>query len=166
VRTAKVAIAGRDYIVEALPIRPAREWRELLEGRMGAALAAFRATADLATRKYDDPDALLRDLTNELVTHFGGALSVIVRSVDTIADLLFAYSPALAADRERIEVEGHDEELVEAFAQVLALAYPFGSWIDVAKSLGHWGTTMRKSSSEASTGSGQTSSGQTSAPAS
>ena len=69
------------------------------------------------------------DLTN------GGALSNLIQvvsdtllgSIDLLQDLLFAYSPALRADRERIEATAYDEEAMTALIEVLKLAYPFGA---------------------------------------
>ena len=77
------------------------------------------------------------DLTN------GGALSNLIQvvsdtllgSIDLLQDLLFAYSPALRADRERIEATAYDEEAMTALIEVLKLAYPFG----VVLSLVEWG---------------------------
>ena len=50
----------------------------------------------------------------------------LIGSMDLLLDLLFAYSPELAEDRERIEEEAYDEEALAAFTEVLKLAYPFG----------------------------------------
>ena len=49
---------------------------------------------------------------------------VLLGGVDMIMDMLFAYSPVLASDRERIENEAYDDEAITAFAEVLKLAYP------------------------------------------
>jgi len=52
----------------------------------------------------------------------------LIGSIDMLQDLLFAYSPVLAADRERIEAEAFDEEALAAFVEVLKLAYPLACW--------------------------------------
>jgi hypothetical protein len=44
-----------------------------------------------------------------------------------VKGLLYEYSPALCADKERIEAESYDSEIVQAFMEVLKLAFPFGS---------------------------------------
>lgn len=68
------------------------------------------------------------ELTNlgsiaDLMDKIGGLLA---GSIDTVADMLFDFSPALAEDRERIEAEGYDDEIIAAFVEVLKLLYPFG----------------------------------------
>ena len=53
----------------------------------------------------------------------------IFEAVDLMREKLFEYSPELAADRERIETEGYDSEIMAAFIEVLKLAFPFGQVI-------------------------------------
>jgi hypothetical protein len=46
-------------------------------------------------------------------------------SIDEIIDMVFDYSPELAADREWIEENATSSEAVSAFVEVLKLSYPF-----------------------------------------
>jgi len=163
-KTITVEIGGRSYQVEALPIRKARIWRQHLEERMGGALAAFREVGALAMRNFEKPDELLVGATNTFLQQFGNLFTTVVKSMDLIAECVFEFSPALAADREWVEEHGQDEEMTKAFIQVLALAYPFGSWPDLVKSLGLWARTMRTSSAGPSSESGPTSSAEKNVP--
>ena len=157
-KTVTVEIGGRSYQVEALPIRKARVWRQSLEERMGGALTAFRAVGGLAMRNFENPDELLVGATNTVLQQFAGVLTTLVRSSDLVAECVFGFSPVLAKDREQIEDHGSDEEMTRAFIQLLGLAYPFGSWAELVRSLGLWARTMRTSSVDPSLESGPTSS--------
>lgn len=106
---------GREYVVYALPIRDSKAWREkfvatvkpLLDGLGQASQVEFNSAADLIK---------LMPLLETLLT----------AGVDRIIELLFAYSPELAAARATIEAEASDKEAIQAFKEVLALADPFG----------------------------------------
>jgi len=112
-----VTLAGKAYQIEPLPMRPSRAFRERISGQIGGLAQAL----DTAGKG----DVELSDLSGiaALIERLGGTLA---GSVDLIADLLFDYSPALQADRERIEAEAFDEEIIAAFGEVLKLLYPFG----------------------------------------
>lgn len=135
-RTTTVTLAGREYTVQALPIRKSREWRAQFEGLVGQALSAVQALSSMALQEFDNP--------KELITQFGGFLSAnatglgkaLFGGLDLIADALFAYSPELAKDRKRIESEADDEELLRAFMEVAKLAFPFGALMATASRSG------------------------------
>ena len=93
--------------------------------------------------------ALLEELpqTDLTAVALGGLLWQIVAkvggSVDVLAELVFAYAPELAADRETIEEEAYDSEVMAAFTAVLKLAYPFGSVVETVSGLAALGRTDR-----------------------
>lgn len=114
-RTVAVQLGGQTYTIQPLPMKKARAWRQALEQPFGALVNVL-----------ENADTI--ELTNlgsiaGVVQAFAGTL---VGSVDILLDLLFAYSPELASDRERIENEAYDEEALAALVEVLKLAYPFG----------------------------------------
>lgn len=111
----KVALGGQTYTIKALPIRQSKAWRAQLEGPFGELSTALEGAGAVDITSGGDIARLVRT--------FSGTL---IGSIDILLDLLFAYSPELAADRERIEAEAYDEEALAAFAEVLKLAYPFG----------------------------------------
>lgn len=110
-----VRLGGQSYTVKALPIRQSKAWRKQLEGPFRELSTALESAGSVELTSGGDIARLVRS--------FSGTL---IGSIDLLLDLLFAYSPALAADRERIEAEAFDEEALAAFAEVLKLAYPFG----------------------------------------
>ncbi len=115
-KTITVELGGQPYTIQALPMKASRQWRESL-GQPFAQLVDSLTQA--STMQVDD------------LGNIGALVEVIktvaLGSVDLCVDALFAYSPELAADRERIEAEAYDEEAINAFVEVLKLAYPFGA---------------------------------------
>ena len=114
-RTANVTLAGKEYVIGELSSRLNAEWRANLAGPF----------ADLA--------ALLTGW-QDIEINIGGVGALIQRiqtlflgSADLLVGLLFDYSVELAADRERIQDASYDSEIMQAFLEVLTLAYPFGS---------------------------------------
>ena len=74
------------------------------------------------------PQIELTDLRS--VAQIAGTLKdTVLGAVDIVLSMLFAYSPELEADRERIENEAYDDEAFAAFFEVLKLAYPFGALV-------------------------------------
>jgi hypothetical protein len=122
-RSVSIALGGRQYEVKALPIKASRAWRERFNGPMGQVLEIF----NVSQIELNSPADLGRLL--------GSLKDILLGSLDLAADLLFSYSPALAADRERIEAEAFDEEMVAALIEVVKLAFPFGEFVKLARGL-------------------------------
>ena len=110
-----VELGGQSYTLRALPIGRARVWRAQLEGPFSELSRVLESAGEIELTSGGD--------IAQLVRTFSGTL---IGSMDLLLDLLFAYSPELAEDRERIEEEAYDEEALAAFTEVLKLAYPFG----------------------------------------
>jgi hypothetical protein len=119
-----VTLAERQYVIKELPSRKNMAWRQALQAPFGDLVDALASAPGI---EVDNTAGMtqLTDLVRTLTSRVFG-------SIDLMRDMLFNYSPALAADRERIEDEGFDSEVVSAFTEVLKLAFPFGSMIDLA----------------------------------
>lgn len=128
--SATVMLGGRQYQVAELRSRPNAAWRARLQVPFESLVAKLQAAE---ATDLSDAQGLA-----DLVRSVSGTL---LGSVDILTGLLFCYSPELAADRERIEAEAYDSELLEAFVAVLGLAYPFG---DVAAKIGGLAALGRK----------------------
>lgn len=117
-RQATVTLGGRQYTITPPPIRQSKAWREKL--------AVPFATLSVALESAGTLELDIRQMADiaELVRRFSG---VLIGSIDTVLDLLFEYSPVLASDREWIEQNAYDDEALEAFMEVLKLAYPLGT---------------------------------------
>lgn len=120
-----VTLGGQEYTITPLPLRPSKEWR----AKFGAPFQTLVGVIQQA------PTVNLTSVTDVmgLVESVSG---LFLQAPDLFADMLFAYSPALQADRERIEATATDEEAMRALLGVLGLAYPFGqllSWVTRVK---------------------------------
>lgn len=121
-RQKTVTLAGEEYTISCLPMAQNRRWRERLNEPLARVVEIFDANRDLEIERVSD----LLDII-KLVS------DVALGSVDLIVDLLFDYSPELRLDRERIENNAYDEEALEAFKEVLALAFPLEMLIAVIR---------------------------------
>lgn len=112
-RNKTVTLANKEYAISQLPMRANKEWRDKLGDPINKIVALLQNYKDLEIETGADVVGLVVVVKDVLL---GG--------VDMIMDMLFAYSPVLASDRERIENEAYDDEAITAFAEVLKLAYP------------------------------------------
>ena len=115
-RTITVTLGGKPYEVTALSIRAARDWREKFQQPFQAMADALGGMGNIELTSGKS----VGDLLNVLQ-------SILLRSPDTILEMLYAYAPTIHADKERVEKEAFDDEVIAALVEVLKLAYPFGS---------------------------------------
>ena len=113
-RTIDVVLGGKTYTIRELPVRKNAAWRAKLREPFG----------ELATLIQDAASKELNDGAG-LATVIQTAMGLVLGSVELITDLVFAYAPDLAAQRESIEDDLYESEIQEAFAGVLGLAFPF-----------------------------------------
>lgn len=114
-RTERVTLGGREYMMAELPLRKNAAWRQ----QLGAELEQW---------------GNLLGQTNEVdLNNLSGVLPVlrragdmVLQSPERIAELVFAYCSDIAADRETILDNAYESELVEAFSACVKLAFPFG----------------------------------------
>jgi hypothetical protein len=128
-RTETVAIGDKQYTIQEKKRKANAQWRLLFQ-------AQFTEVADLieGLPNTDLTPEAIGGLLNQIVTRVGG-------SVDMLAEMVFAYSPELNEDREAIEEEAYDSEIMSAFTAVLKLAYPFGSVVETLSGLAALGRT-------------------------
>lgn len=110
-----ITLGGVEYPVRALPMRQAREFRQGFGELVNSLAGALRAVNSTNIDNFDTVAGLIDSLGD-----------LLIGSIDQIAEYVFSYSPEIAADRERIENEATDTEMIAAFREVLALLYPFG----------------------------------------
>lgn len=126
-RTITVSLGGQDYTVRQLTRRPSSEWRERFAQPIEQLVGAVEYTGELlsssaAEFERQDLGSVVKRLGGSLL---GGLSQTLIGSMDEIAEMLYAYSPELAADRDRIDETAYDDEILAAFVEVLKLAYPF-----------------------------------------
>lgn len=111
-RTETVVLGGQSYAVSQLPMRQNKEWRDALGAPVMQLISIIQNfdKLELDTENIGKLVGIVKDL--------------LLGSMDTLLNALFAYSPTLAADRERIENECYDDEAMSALGVVIKLAYP------------------------------------------
>lgn len=110
-KTTKITLAGQEYTVTELPSRRNAEWR----AQVDAALAGVSDVLGKGIR------------VNALQDVVDSVRALLLGSAGTILELIYDYAPDVDADRERVEAEVYDSEVMAAFLEVASLAYPFGS---------------------------------------
>lgn len=123
-KTVRLTLAGQGYTVNELPRKKNAAWREQFQQEFVTVAEAIAAAAETDTSQAGNIAEILRGLMNQI----DGA-------VDKLLGLLAAYAPSVAADIGRVEEEAFESELIDAFVEVLGLAYPFGRAIEALGSL-------------------------------
>jgi hypothetical protein len=145
-KTAKVTFAGREYLIAQKNNGPASVWREhlnrsqvmLIFRDLDPVLTQITAIIDRAFELVDvtdDEGKLVKqmrgfgDLRTDQMVNLGrfipGIVNGLSHSIDEMVDMVFDYCPEMKADREWIEENAYDEELVSAFVEVLKISFPF-----------------------------------------
>lgn len=111
-RSVTVVLEGQEFEVTELRRRDSREWRERLEAEFGELSDAIQGAPDVELTDAQALGNLIRSVMGR-----------VLRAPDIVADFLVDYAPNL---KDAVE-DGYDSEIIEAFIQVVGLAYPFGS---------------------------------------
>lgn len=135
-RTEKITLSGVEYEIKELPTRKNAAWREMLQ-------AELKPLAEMLT----SGPIFKGDISNipivSILDMVQAVAGLLVQSADTIRSLVYAYAPAVASDAEAIEEGAYDSEFLDAFIQVLGLAYPFGSYVQIIKRLSQSGSPSK-----------------------
>jgi hypothetical protein len=118
-----ISLGGKHYEINELPRRANAQWRQQFQVLIASVTNLVEASQVDITN------------TTDLVAVVGQVRDVLMQAPDQLIELLFAYSPALAADRERIEAEVYESEILSVFVEVLKLAFPFGEILSWASGL-------------------------------
>jgi hypothetical protein len=137
-KTETIIIGEKTYVVREAKRKANARWRQRFQAEFTDVAALIEGLP-----KTDLTAQALGGLLHQIVAKVGG-------SVDMLAELVFAYSPELAADRETIEEEAYDSEIMAAFTAVLRLAYPFGSVVETLSGLAALGRPARPTSPSSS----------------
>ena len=122
--TRTIALAGREYEVIELPAKANAAWRRKLDGALSPLLDTMQNAGRIKLDNRDDLSALIEQRRE-----------LLFRAPEVLTDLLFDYAPGLRQDREQIEAQAYESELLAALMQVLQLAYPFGGLFRMAERL-------------------------------
>lgn len=119
-----VTLGGQSYTVNEQPRKKNAAWREKFQADFVEVADALAGAAETDISDSSNIAELVRGLMGQI----NGA-------VDKLLPLLGEYAPNIAADMPRIEEEAFESELIDAFIEVLALAYPFGRALQAIGSL-------------------------------
>lgn len=112
-----ITLGGVDYAVNELPARKNSAWRQEFQSALGPLL-------DLISEAGEGLEISGSEDLMKIASQVG---RILVDSPDTIRELIYTYASSIDADRDRIEDEAFDSELIAAFQGIMGLAYPFGS---------------------------------------
>ena len=118
--TATVTLGGRQFEIQRPNIKRSREWREQFGQPVRTIANILQHAEEIEINQVSDVAGLLQQV---------GPL--LLGSVDILIEAVFAYSDTLAAERPWIEENADDEEALAALWEIVKLAYPFGSILDV-----------------------------------
>lgn len=124
-RTVTITLGGVDYTIRQLPMRAEAEWRKRLQAQLEPLLSMMSGYQELSFDGPADFVAFLRTLT-----------PMLMNAPDIMLEMLYAYAPELARQADAIETGSYSEEVMEAFLEVLPLAYPFGAALERLSALG------------------------------
>ncbi|NIS82591.1 MAG: hypothetical protein GTO14_20865, partial [Anaerolineales bacterium] len=118
-KSVTVTLNETEYTITELRSRQNAEWRKKLEGPF----------SELVSLLQDAPETELTDM-QALANLVRSVSGLLLHSIDTVKALLAEYAPHLPLD------DAYDSEILDAFTEVLSLAYPFGRLIAKARQLG------------------------------
>ena len=117
-KTTTINLGGREFAIRELPTKPAEQWRKKLADELTPLTELIQGA----------PDLMKIELTAERVpVLIEQAKGLALRSLPAVRELVIAYAPELTAERAWLEDNACDSELIEAFVEVLKMAFPFGS---------------------------------------
>ena len=113
-----VTLAGKPFIITALPPRKADLWRE----KVRVKLSQLNGVSGNDTTKTDATAKL-----------FDNIFDLACAAPSEIRDLLFEYAPEIGKAKEHILDNGDDEEIIDAFVVCARMAFPFGKLLSMVK---------------------------------
>lgn len=115
IKTVTVRLGENDYEVREASFAISKPWKQRL---MTEIKPLFEKLSGAPNMSFEKPEDLFK--------LFPLAESIFIEGIESIYDLLIAYSPALTADAEYIANNATDRQIVAAFREVVLLADPFG----------------------------------------
>lgn len=112
-RTIAMTFGDRVYDVPMAPIKRAKAWRAQLRAPIDSLMGVL--STDLTVE--------LSAIT-DVVTLVNKVLPALLDAPETLLTLLYAYAPLLEDDKEFIESEGYDDQIVAGFLAVIKAAFP------------------------------------------
>lgn len=125
-RTIQVVLGEQERQVPVLTRQAASAWRRLAAEK----IAEFTPLAEKLMAMADSGQTVEFSDLGALVS--GLARPLLVDSLDTVAELLAAYAPEMAG----VIDEAYDDEVLDAFVEVVKSAFPFESARTLIRTIG------------------------------
>lgn len=124
-----VRLGAKDFEIQQAGFRRSKPWKKRLLTEIKPLFEQVTGAKDIT---FDAPEDLLQLLPV--------VESLFVEGIETILDLLVAYSAELEAERDYIEEHATDKQIFAAFQEVLKLMDFFGAIPMLNKQFGRMGT--------------------------
>jgi len=111
IRTVRGLLGEREYTIREAGFAASKVWKKRL---MAEVKPLFNTFSDAPNMTFETPA--------DLMNLFPLVESIFVDGIETIFDLLLEYSPALKEDREYIEANATDHQIVSLFREVILLS--------------------------------------------
>lgn len=149
-------LGGVEYVINPRPIASTRQWKQGAEPIIDELLGMITmipgsdpAAAPAPPGVRGAANTLASVPVHEIYPFLLQLKSKLLYATDTVLDLVCSYAPELAADRERIEEEAYESEVLAVFGEIVRLVFPLEQW---KKALSGRGTTPISSNSPATNG--------------
>ncbi len=113
-----VTLAGRTYELEPMTFKKSKEWRGKLKSELNQITSLVDTVSHFEINRVEDLTVILQQ-----------GSGILLDSVDKIFDMIIEFSPDLKHDREYLEENAYDDEILTVFWECVKLAFPFGSKI-------------------------------------
>lgn len=129
IESTTVKLGEREYGIQTASFLRSKPWKKRLLAEIEPLFEQIGGVGDM---QFETPADLLKLIPI--------AESLFLDGIETVFDLLVAYSPALEADREYIEAHATDKQILVAFQEVVKLADFFGIVEQMGKKIGRVAT--------------------------
>lgn len=149
-RNITITLGGEEREFPELPSRKAAAWRELAKEPLNQIVDAIKMGREIEIENTTDLVNLIEDFK-----------PLLLESVDTIRDLVIAYTEV---DREWALDNTYDSEYLEAIVPIMRMGYPYDFLVRKVTQVGAAQSRILMNGRSQSTANGQTSSMKSSSP--
>lgn len=140
VKTVSVRLGDKDFEIREASFLVSKPWKTRL---MKEIQPLFEKLSSAPNMTFEKPEDLFK--------LFPLAESIFIQGIEAIYELLIAYSPVLAEEKDYIAENATDRQIVAAFREVVTLADPFGVVAGLNRQIGR-GTIGTLSNSQSVNG--------------
>ena len=121
-----VTLGGRRYEIARKHIKEAAAWREKFKNEFGLMIGVFEIAQTYTAKNESIGQSMEKMGLGEAAGIAKNFTSLFLNSMDTVLAMVYSYAPSLEADKDYIESNAYDEDIVDIFIKILLMAYPAG----------------------------------------